>query len=87
MPTQAEIDRLDRARIAQADRFIVSLYRGWQSGWIKRETATLIDAVMIAAAMNAEHVANGRRAMIFGIEPDGRETFIAPQLYPAARDY
>lgn len=90
MATREEIDAIDRARIAQAERFVASLFMGQRRGtsareaWVKVEKKSLGEAIAAARAMDQELGAEsgGRRAMVFGIEQSGRETFIPPALYP-----
>jgi hypothetical protein len=72
-PHPAEVR--DAQLIARATSFVI--YLRSSPGTVHRETATSIpEARQIEARMNKEHGANGRRAIIYAILPEGGQVFV-----------
>jgi hypothetical protein len=60
--------------IARAQRFEIALFRG-QGRYAKAEARSLPQARKVAARLEAE-IANGKRAMIYALTPEGRSALV-----------
>ncbi|HDR27623.1 hypothetical protein [Rhodovulum sp.] len=60
--------------IAQAQRFEIALFQG-QGRYARAEAPTLPQAQKVAARLEAE-IANGKRAMIYALTPEGRSALV-----------
>ena len=60
--------------IARAQRFEIALFQG-QGRYAKAEAPTLPEAREVAARLEAE-IANGKRAMIYALTPEGRSALV-----------
>lgn len=60
--------------IARAQRFEIALFQG-QGRYAKAEAPTLPQAREVAARLEAE-IANGKRAMIYALTPEGRSALV-----------
>lgn len=65
--------------IAQAERFEIALFRG-QGSYAKADAATL-DAARAAAARLEAEVANGRPALIYALDAEGRSALVTPGCF------
>jgi cytosine/adenosine deaminase-related metal-dependent hydrolase len=65
----------DAKQIARAIGFVVYLRKNPRDVY-REDAATIPEARIAEAAMNAAHGANGRRAIVYAITPEGAQYFV-----------
>ncbi len=78
-----QADKHDRAAIAEAVRFVASIFIG-TGRYAKRETASLSEARVAALELEDTFGGNHRKPLVYAILPAGNQVLVPPDYNPSA---